>query len=373
MARIPASSILLEASAAIEQARALGLSVPSLTSRDLKYSLHTTYRDVLSDNGIRIEDVGALLGNRARWDAPLCRLFVLRFLDFFATRLAGDKVLGLTDAFFSQGAKSKALPWYRGSEFTPMYTPDAPTLYFGDPRTLTIKQRVMFPNVSKGPDEYMFKLINLRYDVASSGDVKLLPFPAFAARVAPGGALSATGLISNLPGYICRFSHCQLAGLIRKLVDSAFRMVVGEPVTAADVRVARLLADVVNLVCATNERFEIAGGPTATALRINSAELTAAGFIFFVVGSRDAIEAFARGETSPAHVMAHDAAKFDLSEVSVYANLPDTDTAVYGALFTASTTPVYIDDDLVTFVEGTHATDVEVLSESELVSALLGA
>jgi hypothetical protein len=358
----------------IRQARSLGLKVPTLTTKAIKYALHTTYRDVLSDNGIDVADIGALLGNKARWDAPLCRLMVLRFLDFFAARLAGVKPLQLTEALVARGEKSVLLPWYRGADFSPVYTPDGPTLYFGDARTLTLKQRVMFPNVTKGPDEYMFKLVNLRYEVLPGGGAKLLPFPAFVARPAAGGGggVTAAGLISSLPGDICRFSYCQLAGLLRRLCEASFRMLVGEVVTAADIRLARLFVDVVNVIYNTTETFEVAGGPGGVPLRINSADVAAVGFIFLVVGPRDTIEAFARGEMGPPDVIAHDAAMFDLREMNIYGDLADIEVelAVYGALFTASSPPTYIDGSLVTFDEGTQATEVEVLSEPDLLSAL---
>lgn len=375
MIRIPASSILLEACAAIAQARAAGMPVPRSTSKHIKYAMHTTYRDLLADNGVDVESLAAVVGNRARWDAPLCRLMVLRFLDFFSARLGANVSRNLSQYVTNRNVRTIQLPWYRGSDFSPSYTPDAPTLYIGDPRTLAIRQRVMFPNVSKGPDEYMFKLINLRYDIDSRGVPKLLPFPAFEARAkGDDRTLTTAGVISGLPGFICRFSYCQLAGLLRKLTAAALKQLAGEPVTAGELRVARLFADVVNIVYGKSETFEVAGTPTSSPVRINSADLadlTVYGRLFLVVGPRAEVEGIVRGDIRLSEVVTHDALALDLEALNLYQGI-DEAADLHATVFISDQQPMLTGSSRVLFGDNAVVLDAEVLSEPELIAALMG-
>jgi len=386
LVQIPASSILLEACRVFKAAQAQGMHTPKLFSREFKYDLFSKYRDVLSDNGIDSQVLGDILGNSARWDAVLNRFLVLNFLQFFGSRLSTSYSLDLMGAFATNTRDIK-LSWYKPSEFSQAYAQVGPTLSIGDPRVLTIKMKVQYPNVSKGQNEYMFKWVNMRYDISHMGNVKLQPLPRFKAVRKPSGrGLTTEGMIKGLSGSICKFSYGQLAVLLKKVIENALKILAGETssIDPSALMTVHPILDVVNLIWKTTAKFEIVSAQSATmlgplfsavapttvdAFKINDEDVEGLQSTYYVVfGMLKNLEDIING--SQKELTAFRAENFQLEDVNLYGQI-DEDAPIFALLFTTRSETRVGDQERVIFENGVHLLEYEILNEDEILANFL--
>ena len=384
--QIPASSILIEACRIFKDASAKGMSVPKLFRRDFKYDLFSKYRVVLEDNGIDPSTVGDILGNSARWDSVLNRFFVLNFLEFLGKRLPSSHNPGLTAGYLTN-KKDIKLTWYRASDYSPTMSQSGPTLSIGDPRVMTIKMKVQYPNVSKGQNEYMFKWVNMRYDITHMGTIKLQQLPRFkATRKSSGRGLTTEGMIKGLSGTICKFSYGELAVLMKKIVSFALKILAneGSSLDPTELMSVHLVLDVVNLIWATSEKFEIVSSQSAVALgplfstvaptsietfKINDEEIEGLESTYFVVfGGLKTLEAILNGQMPT--FTAFRAENFQLGDVNLYGDMDDNE-AIYALVFTTKSSRAIGDKERVIFDAHTVIEKYEIWNEDEILENFL--
>lgn len=384
--QIPASSILIEACRIFKAAKSLGIETPKLFSREFKYDLYSKYRDVLDDNGIEASVLGDILGNNARWDSVLSRFFVLNFLDFFCNRISTPHQPRLMIAY-AANTKDIKLTWYKASEYSPTFSQTGPTLSIGDPRVMTIKMKVQYPNVSKGQNEYMFKWVNMRYDLTHLGTIKLQKLPRFKATRKPSGrGLTTEGMIKGLSGTICKFSYGELAVLLKKIVSFSLKILANETTTldAAELMSVHLVLDVTNLICATSEKFEIVTaqsvvqlGPlfatvaptTVTSFKINDAEVAGLENKFFVVfGSLKYLESILNHRVES--FRAFRAEQFQLGDVNLYGEM-DENEPIFALVFNTQYPNTVGDTEHAIFDASNEINDYEILTEDEILENFL--
>jgi len=264
--KIPLAAVLKEAADCYAQAKSIGISVPTFINPEFKGLLYSVYRDPLTDAQIDLDSIGALLGNKERWNADLCKLFTLRFIRFFMLRtpVSGFDPNDLLVPFLAESKTSCIIPLraYDGVKLSPNYMPYGPNIFLCEPRTLSIKAKSRFPNVekarvSRNRHEYMYKWINLRYKKSSDGRVTLQPFPNFEARRLPDGRYSTKGLISDLEGDPLKYSICQLANSLKIFVRACLEFSVSTVPNTIALSSANALLDIVNIIERKNYNFEL--------------------------------------------------------------------------------------------------------------------
>ena len=214
MANIQATEVLREIVTIYEKAKRLGIPTPTHIDNMFRMQLYSTYMNKLDAERIDKDSLGYLLGNKARWKSEFCKFFTLHFLKFLMDKSPQTAVNSndLIAIYSELSAKDKIwLRVYDVQKFSPDYVMNGPTLFIGDARTIAIKAKVKFPNVYKAREarnknQYMYKWLNMRYDLLSRGGVKLLPFLDLEARVIPGTRNYTTrGIMADLPGEIVKF------------------------------------------------------------------------------------------------------------------------------------------------------------------------
>jgi len=266
MANLEATEVLREIVTIYGKAKNSNIPTPTHIDNMFRMQLYSTYMDKLSAERIDKDSLGHLLGNKARWKSEFCKFFTLHFLKFLmdkSPQTATDSS-SLT-AIYSNGSAEDEI-WlrvYDVQKFSPDYVMNGPTLFIGDVRTIAIKAKVKFPNVykareSRNRDQYMYKWLNMRYDLLSNGGVKLLPFPNLRARAIPGTRNYTTrGIMADLPGEIVKFSYCQLASTILDLGRACLKMLVDPNVSPLEFDKIRLVIRLVNLIRNRNTPFEL--------------------------------------------------------------------------------------------------------------------
>lgn len=266
MANIQATEVLREIVTIYGKAKRLGIPTPTHVDNMFRMQLYSTYMDKLDAESIDKDSLGYLLGNKARWKSEFCKFFALHFLKFLMDKSpkTGIDSNSLIAIYSNPSAEDQIwLSVYDVQKFSPDYVMNGPTLFIGDARTIAIKAKVKFPNVYKARearnrDQYMYKWLNMRYDLLRSGGVKLLPFPNLQARVVQGTRNYTTrGIMADLPGEIVKFSYCQLASTILDLSRACLKMMVDPNVSPLEFDKIRLVIHLVNLIRNRNTPFEL--------------------------------------------------------------------------------------------------------------------
>ena len=260
---VSAASILREAVSIYEDAQVLNLNIPkhiNVTFRNLLAS--PQYRDILSSSSIDSAKIGRLLGNKHRWDQPLCKYFALRFLQYFMERTPRSKFdpRSLTIQYSVPNADPQATLFaYNASQYASQYVDFGPTLFLGNNRYITIKIKSMYPNVTKGLGEFQLRWINMRYTkTLDKGNVDLQPLPEFKAkRVGSTRSYQTRGQISSQDGLIANFSYCQLANAFKEICHAALDLLVGKNGSVDASSVMSMPFDLLNLIEKRDSKFQI--------------------------------------------------------------------------------------------------------------------
>jgi hypothetical protein len=378
---VSASSLLLHALSVHTEAPQYGIKVPSHISRAWRSKLSTPeYRDALVAIGADPTKVGALLGNSHRWDQGLCKFFTLKMFEFFMKRTAKSKFQAadmLTQYSIPNSQPHINLLTYTGSKYASRFVMEGPAVFIGNTRYITIKIKTEYPNVSKGPDEYNFRWINMRYKKnLATGAVELQPIPEFKPR-RTGSGYTTVGEIKNMEGMVANFSYCALANSLKELCILALRMVAGENIPPATVIQGQSIPfDLINLLQKRNNQFRIVtynfSDPLFTEVsgvdsgikrsyRVNGDE-----GIYFVYGTNRDISHFAeRGLVEHAF----DADLFHLGSHNLYAQI-DSEEPVCGVLFECGHAPDTIGvDGFAVWNRPAEITSYEILDEPMIIES----
>lgn len=247
----------------VKKARSLGLSMPTYIDPSTKYSI-----DTLESSGISIGDLcktplGYFLGNESRWDQSLCKFMTLEFLAFFNEKVMEENPATPDIDFlrYQRGEEKIFLSHYLGTDSVANegYENTSPTIFVGEPRTIAIKMNVRYPNISlfrKGREAYLSKWVNMRYQLLTDGDVKLVKLPYFSV-VEVRGDLKVQPVIKDLPGFMAKYSYCELADQVRALVEICFNIVLGTLDSVTGKVETKKFFDFLNLSLGMNEKFEV--------------------------------------------------------------------------------------------------------------------
>tara|TARA_Y100000592_G_scaffold101159_1_gene186176 strand:- start:5974 stop:6903 length:930 start_codon:yes stop_codon:yes gene_type:complete len=196
----------------------------------------------------------SLVGNKGVWSATQCRFLVFETMGWLA------KLAGLPDYFseFSILPNPKAhmeLPAYGGQSLAENgYTGrSGPDLQLGLPRTISIKNRVRYPNITVVRntgriDQYMPKSLVMRYSEDPTQPPELETLPFF--RAVPVGFENEWVVepsLRNLPGREAKFSMCMLAEQVQCFLVEAIALQIGETATSTEATMTDLF-DLFNLV-----------------------------------------------------------------------------------------------------------------------------
>jgi len=259
---VAAGSILREAINIFSNAEAQGLKVPTHVNIAFRNKVSTPqYRDILRTSDIDPESLGRVIGNKHRWDQALCKYFALHFLKFFMERTPRSRFdpAQLTLQYSVPSADDASLLAYEPARYASQFVMFGPTLFLKNNRYITIKIKTMYPNVSKGLDEFQLRWINMRYTKSlNNGNVTLQPVPAFKAkRKQVGKRLETKGQIKGQDGLIANFSYCQLANAFKEACQIALRLLVGDDLSGHSSGDALVPFDLLNLIEKRNTKFRI--------------------------------------------------------------------------------------------------------------------
>jgi len=237
------------------------IKTPKYTRSDFGYDIETKYKEALTKFSIPLDTFGILFGNKSRWDASLCRYFTLSFIEFFIkkTKAPHSKSMDIL-AVYSDTTPEKyrgvPLSSYTEQEYSEGTAFSKPHLYTADPRVISLKAFVVYPNTTLsarfGSGFMSKKWVNLRYEL--DGDKpKLAKLPAFkfdptSKKVVPR--------ISQSPGFLFKFSYCELATYLKRLTYNCFLILDGRA-PEGDMSVARKVLDIANIILKQDYVFEI--------------------------------------------------------------------------------------------------------------------
>lgn len=386
---ISASELLKTMCSAFQEAGSVyDIKTPTAISRQFRDLLITSYSDVAGSYELDTEVLGRFLGNSSRWNLPLCRYITLRFLSEI-TRAMESTGLGVSvqpseflKPFTNPTANLKVRLNYSLAEIGSGVISDPAVLFLGDARTIAVKARVRYPNVSVmntfGTDNYgdMWKWVNLRYQRNSDGSVAFVSLPKFEASKKPefeGRSLFSTkGLITSMDGRLCKFSYCQLASQVRNLCVLSLSMLNGEPVNDTETAKSRFLFDLLNLVQKTNVRFSLEGQSigtsigtsTASPLRINPAQKET---VFVIFGGFQEMEDLSNRPDLIS--TAYKASDIDIGLLDLYEDLED-DGGLFALVFQTQTVPDFESDDSVTWDSGIELQDFDILNEEDMFEVI---
>ena len=376
---IPVSAVLEEAVSIFKDAKALGIQVPNHVNRKFRDLLVTVYRDQLTAMNLSPDEVGAILGNRARWGLNLSKYFTLRFLKFYISRSPSTD-FSPADLILQYSLPSAPdflnLP-YVSRNYAGYYVAAGPALFVDSRKYISVKLKTEYPNVDKGPEFRDLRWLTMRYTKDNRGRVDLVAFPAFDARIDPvTSKLTTEGLIKNLPGHVLNFSYGQLALIFKRLCDTALRMSVGQrldPLHLEDTQPS-LPFDLINIILHKNYVYRLAKFGTAayrtsgkfqpevkSAYRINGDTM----YVTFVDSRNLDFDL----ERLP--LKAFDASSFDIDKINIYEDLPSESVGVCGVLFTTDTPASRIDGSAFIWeLEVPELKEYEVLDEESLLQLL---
>ena len=276
---IKAEDILNKACDIIVAARKdLGIKTPSYVKSDFKYEIQTKHEKVLKANKVSMDIFGALFGNKTRWDADLCRFFTLSFIQFFIAEAKNPINIDVLQFYKNTSAeKYRGIPLlhYDEAEYSEAAAFSKPTLFVADPRVISMKAYVVYPNTSLsrrfGSTFEAKKWINMRYLLVSEKP-SVSKIPKFYYDLTD---LKVKPRISETPGFLLKFSYCELASYLKTLTFNCFQILSGDAPTH-DMRVAKKVLDLVNVILKTSIEFEISpyvkpSTPAPSAYRINPA------------------------------------------------------------------------------------------------------
>lgn len=253
------------------EAKAKGFKVPKHTSPKFRGLLYTLYREPLVKEGINLDDLGALLGNKARWDVDFAKCISLSFMSYLLKQTQQQEAAGALKKFDStvldQAAygqtmfKSVYLKSLSNVEISKGPMLEGATLFLDQPRTIAIKAKVQYPNVKKINDlgntfEYMFKWLKLKYTKTQGGVIKITPFPAFQATLNPTTNLYTTiGQIESVQGDDLQFSYVDFGNRIRDFAIEALKLLTTELPSLEKIVEIAPIVDLVNILQGRNDRF----------------------------------------------------------------------------------------------------------------------
>jgi len=352
MANVHVVEILREIASIYQKAKDSGIQVPTHVDHKFKSRLYSTYRDRLILEGIDVENIGYVLGNKSRWKSEFCKFFTLHFMKFMM--LNGPRTKfdpeSLVEQYTNPDFRDPIwLNMYEASDFSPSFVMNGPNLFVQDSRTIAIKAKIEFPNVYKAKrarnrNQYMYKWVNMRYALRPTGTVSLLPFPKLEAKPVKGtNEYTTRGVISSLPGEIAKFSYCQLASTILALGKAGLKMLVSPNVDVLEFDQIRLLINLINLITNRSTQYylirPIAGTKAASVtqmslfgeveetdrIRLNGDEQSDYMYIYF--GSPETVAELLEGR--PIEFTAHRMSTLDLQVTNIYENLDeDEDLAI---------------------------------------------
>lgn len=253
------------------QAKAKGFKVPKHTSPKFRGLLYTLYREPLVKEGINLDDLGALLGNKARWDVEFAKCISLSFMAYLLKQTQQQEAAGALKNFDASVLEQTA---YGQTIFKNVYLKslsnvevskgpmlEGATLFLDQPRTIAIKAKVQYPNVKKINDlgntfEYMFKWLKLKYTKTPGGVIKITPFPTFEATLNPTTRQYTTiGQIEAIPGEDLQFSYVDFSNRIRNFALEALKLLSTQlPSLEKIVEIAPII-DLVNILQGRNDKF----------------------------------------------------------------------------------------------------------------------
>lgn len=222
----------------------LGEPLGPYTPEDLKHYLRKRFSDKIKTEMDR--DAWTYLisfvGNRARWSATQCRFIVFETLAWLATQ-AQVRDYFSSSAVLPNPSASARLDAYRGQAMARngYIGRSGPTITLGDQRTIAIRNKTRYPNVSQvkktgNPQSYMPKDITMRYSEDPASPPELLPVPEFFA--VRESALRTSWRVDpemrSLSGRQAKFSLCMLAEQIQCLVVEAIALHIGAEDTASE-------------------------------------------------------------------------------------------------------------------------------------------
>ena len=389
MANIRTAEVLREIASIYSEADRRRLPVPTHIELPFKRRLYTTYRRSLEIEGIDPDKIGYILGNSTRWKSEFCKFFALNFMQFMmskARRSTFDPNL-LTAQFTDPNADTEVwLRSYKVHDFSPQYVTNGPTLFLGDSRTIAIKAKVQFPNVKKAREmrnrnQYMPKWLNLRYELLRSGGVKLLPFPKFVAeRVAESNTYTTRGLVSNLPGEICKFSYCQLSSAIKDLGNACLESFVTGSADILSFDRISLVIHLISLIQGRNTTYNLVYSTTSSEaqrslfdmdteayapLSARSNGVSALDGMHIYAGSLESIEGIL--EAGIDSFVSLVASSFDFNRDNIYYNedVEGDDEDLYILLFKTQDKPFAIGDKRAVWFQAPEIEEYDLMTEDE--------
>jgi len=355
---IKADAVLKKACQILADAKSIqNITTPKYVKSDFKYDIQTKHTKVLNAFGISLDTFGTLFGNKTRWDADLCRYFTLNFIQFFISQT------GKTDAvdvlqFYTGDSELQYLGIplleYTNAEFSEGSAYSAPTLFVADPRVISMKAYVLYPNTTLsrrfGGGFESKKWVNMRY-LLEAEVPKISKIPAFTYDAVAGKVIPR---ISETPGFLIKFSYCELASYLKLLTYNCFQILDGQAPTH-DMRIARKVLDIVNLITKGQYVFEISPyvpkkTPAPAAYRINPAPQR----IYIRFPSMKNNEAFL-------------VERLHLEAVSLYDLVPEDSSEISAKLFTTDDEPRVEVGPYVQWDVSPHIEEVDQLDEAEVL------
>jgi len=380
---LDARSILTQICSIVAEGERRGGKIPEFVSPKTAQLFNTrAYQDAL--RGVDTECVGKIVGNRSRWDAGFSKFFTLKFLAYIMTRTPNVRYAINLGAYYDLPNPPSQIRIYAYDmeNMTSGRGVIGPTVFIGEPRFVTIKSKVQFPNITKirklrNTSEHMYKWVNMRY-ITNDGEVSLAPLPKFGAERVDGGRVYVQKpTIKSLDGWICKFSYAQLAVLLRGLVLNCVNLLVGNDISPEKAVVARQVFNLINLIQKRNLEFKLVTGQYASLelfastapsgdgreIRINDGDEAQQPKIFILFDTHKNL--LSTIETG-GEVSAYNAQSFTISDINLYSNV-DSDAEVCGLLFSTEDIPVYLGDNLNLWEQFPALTDFEILSEEEIL------
>ena len=374
-----------------DRAGDLGITTPKFVNERFRDKLAISYADELEFYKIDPMRVGYLLGNKSRWTQPLCKYMTLHFLRYIceesrkilkpaALRTGMVKRPPLKRGFNVQDLtnpreKPIRLLNYSKTEVSAGRIDSVPRLYIDNARTISIKARVKYPNVSKRrqgvSDAANWKWIDLRWERSGGGYARLMKLPNFQS------ASSTIGSIRDLDGRIAKFSYCTLANSIKDLAYHALAMINKDQVSDKQTAESAHIFDLANLIQKQTIHFYLAMGQRSEVgdlfsspprdegspqkARINDGDME--DDVFVILGSYEELaDMMARPDLISA---AAPASSVDAASIDLYYGT-GTSEELHALIFTTYTRPDYESAHLVEWDNGVDFEKAELLTESDL-------
>jgi len=242
----------------------LGEPLGEYAPEDLKLYLRKRFSDKIQTEMDR--DAWAYLisfvGNRARWTATQCRFVVFETLAWLANQAQVENYFSASAILPNPTAYAK-IAAYKGFGMARngYLGRSGPTLALGDPRTIAIRNKTRYPNITQvrktgNPQSFMPKEITMRYSEDPASPPELLTLPEFFA-VRETSRLGRWGIdpeIRELDGRQAKFSLCMLAEQVQCFVVEAIALHIGVEDTASEASTTDLF-DLFNLIYRKNYEF----------------------------------------------------------------------------------------------------------------------